>query len=532
MDAAAQLALMAKATKVFSSNSGTFLSFPVTPLAFKKEQLNLLADPTLHNIQEFSMLANMIPAGVAWVPGGGDCLWDVYESIIQRATYASSSRTDDEEIKYKAACGVLSITDADGNSTDSIQVIQYAHYQSLYEKANQAYISQSSTASSLMDATEIKTWTEVTEPKLRDDVANALNQWVTQGYQNEVDTARDTKRRLGEKSPLITRREWTKRFNPDIDSQSQAIGGSNVYPTTYSPANALDENAWSPFEITEAELAQLLSEAPSELRAILDVGAAGSSIESIKFEFSSAKLMRGWFQSEAFNARFWRFDDGHVLSDGGNPAHGECTSYPVAVVFARKVAVKPKLPPADPNPSGQFTGFQIRPEVIMSLRNLNLQKLPVNTVTAANLPPKTATTSPAGQVNTPVASRPLMTAMPLMAVRPMMLNPVLLTTARVSTASQGNQTAVTATRMVAPPITPIAVNRPVQMNMVLLRQAQQSAAISNSIQTNQSGPTPNQANVPENPASGQQAPDDSIYILAFVCKPLPRCPDPDQSLQW
>ncbi|KFO67331.1 hypothetical protein ER57_11300 [Smithella sp. SCADC] len=26
--------------------------------------------------------------------------------------------------------------------------------------------------------------------------------------------------------------------------------------------------------------------------------------------------------------------------------------------------------------------------------------------------------------------------------------------------------------------------------------------------------------------------DDNIFILAFVCKPVPRCPNPDENLQW
>jgi hypothetical protein len=29
-----------------------------------------------------------------------------------------------------------------------------------------------------------------------------------------------------------------------------------------------------------------------------------------------------------------------------------------------------------------------------------------------------------------------------------------------------------------------------------------------------------------------QAPDDDIYILAFICKRLPRCPDPDPNFRW
>ena len=39
--------------------------------------------------------------------------------------------------------------------------------------------------------------------------------------------------------------------------------------------------------------------------------------------------------------------------------------------------------------------------------------------------------------------------------------------------------------------------------------------------------------VPVAPSSVETtAPDETIYILAFICKPLPKCPNPDPTLQW
>ena len=34
------------------------------------------------------------------------------------------------------------------------------------------------------------------------------------------------------------------------------------------------------------------------------------------------------------------------------------------------------------------------------------------------------------------------------------------------------------------------------------------------------------------PSSQPATPDDAIYILAFICKALPKSPDPDLTLQW
>jgi len=90
----------------------------------------------------------------------------------------------------------------------------------------------------------------------------------------------------------------SKSFNPDIDSLTRDKDLVTVFPTSYTPASALDESSWQPFEISAAELAKLLSDAPREIRNRFNVGNTGSSIESLRFEFSSAKLLRPWFRPE------------------------------------------------------------------------------------------------------------------------------------------------------------------------------------------------------------------------------------------
>ncbi|MEO6203177.1 MAG: hypothetical protein ABIU05_22180, partial [Nitrospirales bacterium] len=42
-------------------------------------------------------------------------------------------------------------------------------------------------------------------------------------------------------------------------------------------------------------------------------------------------------------------------------------------------------------------------------------------------------------------------------------------------------------------------------------------------------PAPRPATPPSAPTT---VPEKNIYILAFICKPLPKCPDPDMALQW
>lgn len=56
----------------------------MSPLPFKPEELVLDGDATaeearrsLHNLQAFSTLVNLLPEGEAWVPDEAAYLWDV-----------------------------------------------------------------------------------------------------------------------------------------------------------------------------------------------------------------------------------------------------------------------------------------------------------------------------------------------------------------------------------------------------------------------------------------------------------------------
>ena len=163
---------------------------------------------------------------------------------------------------------------------------------------------------------------------------------------------------LGARSPIQTWGEWNSRFNRDIDTLTGASDNFTVFPSLFSPYNALEEGAWKPFKLSEQEVKVLLNEAPAELRTRFAADSAASSVASLTFEFSSAVILRRWFVSEAFRVRFWRFADGSkILSDGGTPPKGTCPAYVTAIVFARRVAVEEKR--AEPAPGAKpFDGFR------------------------------------------------------------------------------------------------------------------------------------------------------------------------------
>jgi hypothetical protein len=362
MDSAVQLALMSKAKKVFGADD-TFLSFPVSPLPHTKRQLEFFAQQdadalrqSLQNLQAFSMLVNLIPSDEAWLPTETRFLWDVYEQVLKEAQFASSTRTAEEEAAYQQAMAYLRVAGDGGEESGPVKA--YRQHKDAYLLAQQKYLAAKSTAECATDPAEQQRWRDVDEPAQRAELDALQAQWIIAGHKNEVEAAQSKVVSLGARSPLQTWSEWSSRFNREIDTLTGAADNFTFFPSLFSPSNAVDEGAWKTFKLSEPEIKVLLDEAPAELRERYAAESAASPVASVTFEFSSAAILRPWFASEAFRARFWRFaDPSSVLSDGGTPAKGRCPAYVTAIVFARKVTVEEKR--AEPEATAKvFDGFR------------------------------------------------------------------------------------------------------------------------------------------------------------------------------
>jgi hypothetical protein len=505
MDSAVQLALMSKAKKVFGADD-TFLSFPVSPLPHTKRQLDFFAQQdadalrqSLQNLQAFSTLVNLIPSDEAWLPTEMRFLWDVYEQVLKEAQFASSSRTAEEEAAYQQALAYLRVAGEGGGWEESAPVKAYRQHKDAYLLAQQKYLAAKSTAECATDPAEQQRWRDVDEPLQRAEVDALQAQWIIAGHKNEVEAAQSKVISLGARSPMQTWAEWNSRFNREIDTLTGAADNFTVFPSLFSPSNALEEGAWKPFKLSDQEVKVLLNEAPAELRLRFGADSATSSVASLTFEFSSAAILRPWFVSEALRARFWRFaDPGKIISDGGTPPKGACPAYVTAIVFARRVTVEEKR--AEPAPGAKpFDGFRFTVAVKDPER---LTRISPEVLIATQ--PRPVVTSPAMNVRAAEAVAPRTATMRV-------ANPQMIRAADMN----------------------VAVARPVAAQTVTTRPVRLSTmAVTRLPQQSISGTAPT-APAPAPPQSPQQTtPDDAIYILAFICKALPKSPDPDLTLQW
>lgn len=494
MDSGTQLALMSKAKKVFGKED-TFLSFPVSPLSFSKQQLDFHSRQdanalrrSLQNLQAFSMLVNLIPSDEAWLPSESRFLWDAYEQVLEEGIFALSSRTAEEESAYQRAVAYLRVTVEGGVGEDSPPVRVYRQFKDAYLVAQQKYLAAKSTAECSSDPVDKRQWQDIDEPAMRAEL-DALNaRWILEGNKNEVESAQSKVVSLGAKSPILTLNEWKSRFNQGIDTLTDASNNSTVYPSFFAPSNALDEGAWMPFKLSEDEIKVLLQQAPAELRDRYAAEDVVSSVKSLTFEFSSAVIVRPWFVSNVFNARFWRFQGAtEVVSNGATPRSGTCPAYVTSIVFARNIAVTERQDTPGPPPVAKWPdGFSFKfayPE------KAGLRPLPLK-LDRTHVPGTAGT----GQLALPWIGREEFKA---------------ASPAKVGLAAHA-----------------LIANAAPKSNLSTLQLKPFTRLPAEFVQP---VPAPVLATPPQSPPG---IPNDMIYILAFICKTVPKCPDPDPSLQW
>jgi hypothetical protein len=553
MDSAMQLALMAKAKKVFGADD-TFLSFPVSPLPYTKRELDFFSErdaedlrQSQHNLQAFSTLVNLIPDDEAWLPTESVFLWDVYEQVLKEGNFAESTRTPDEEAAYQRALSFLRVTGLDGLPEDSPVMKLYRQHKDAFVLVQQKYAADKFTGENASDPVEKQRWREVDEPAQRALLDELKAQWITVGFKNEVEAAQAKVVSLGARSPLQTWAEWNSRFNEDIDAITGSTDASTVFPSFFSPSNAIDDDAWQPFKLSGEEIKVLLNEAPAELRERFNADIATAGNKSLTFEFSSAAIQRPWFSSDVFKARFWRFTDANrVISDGGKPAKGVCPAYVTAIVFARRVReevkpaepVRPTPPPVGtPRPGILGRIGMLRPDLIARPAIVARPSVTPQPATPAQ---GQTTEKPfggfqfAGGVRDQEGLKRRM-ALRSMATRTPPPPPPNQRTTAASTIFNMRMAGNAAFRRPGMPVrtdnprpTPSPADSSRRLSMVrdfrsFTRLERPRIRIPQPTQ-----PTPTTPTTPTTPP----VQDDSIYILAFICKAVPKSPDPDPTLQW
>jgi len=472
MDAAAYLALLSKAKRVFESEN-TFLSFPVlSQLTYDVEELRFTGDAPaaqrLVNLSEFSRVTNRIQRGVVAAIDGDEYLWDVYDDVLSNAELAEPTLTEAQEKEYAAALKLLYTEAAEGLRRESPALEQYKTFRDAHIKALEEYKNRQLTADMSADPAVKAQWV-IDEAAIRKTIDEIEASWKAAGRRAEIESAQQVERACNETAPALRWDEWRASFVADLDLATDT-NQIRFAATMFSPHDVFDTEDWLRFTLSSDEIVALGTQAPQELREILGQVDTTSDIQSLSFEYRSVALDRAWLQRSVFDSRFWRLGpEGGELCDGGDPPKGRCPGYPVALVFARRVTLQWKgVPPADDHGVDPGRLLRLRPDILKQLR------------------------IPRPAVGTP--------------------RPVAATVARPRLELVGRQR-----RSI-----PISSSPALRLRFANLKTQRRS------IQPD-SEPRPV---VTEEPTLPPSSTGDDIIILGLLCKRLPRCPDPDPALRW
>ena len=506
MDAFAQLALMAKAKLVFESES-TFLSFPaLSPLSYPPDRLKFgtageFTPQDLADQSEFSRITNQIPRGTLAPVEEGEYLWNIYQEVLETAQLSAGALSTEEQDRYDGAMAFLYTQSAEGLRQPSAALTVYAQYRDAHIKAQEEYKNCQFTAESSDDPAVQAQWRDVDEPRLRQEVQRLEQEWLTQGFRAQVEEAQQVVQACETRAPSRAWDEWQKTFIDDLD-MSTDTNLIRFVVTGFSPSDLFDTGSWPRFTLTNAEMTRLIRQAPPELQNIFGSDLANPSIDSVSFEYRSVAVTRPWFQPVLFKSRFWRLGvAGGELSDGANPPQGHCPAYIAALVFARNVTIRWRQQAGTPAERPEKPSRLLMLDPNIKLRQLNLARdtaAPARTVPGADR----AAVQPA-RVLQPRATA-AMVGNPASSMRVMSMRPQVALTGRQKAVLLKSHTFHALDKMPgrlpsptpAPPMDP-RVTMPIPA-----------------------------------PAPAPAPPTDEVTILAFICKRLPRCPDPDPALPW
>ncbi len=501
MDALAQLALMTKAKLVFESPD-TFLSFPaLMPISYSPDEMKFQDATSARQMKtflDFSTLTNALPQGTLFQPSLDRVLSDVYQGVLENAQLAQGILTADQTAELESAQSFLSVQDDNGLPVDSPRLVAYKRCRQAWFAATQDYNNQKISATASADPNVQAQWRDNGEPLARAKVEAAVSDWETNGLKAQIEQAQQIEQTCEARSPQSKWKNWRDLCRPAIDFPTDPITNTPFAPTMFSPYDIIDHGAWPTFSIVGSDIPNLVTQAPAELANMFRGISGSTTIDSLSFEYCSVVLNRPWYRPEVFQSRFWRLSDPTAqLSDGNVPPQGDWPAYIAAVVFARNIVVTTHDAAVTPlQPMRTF------PPLL--LENVHIAQQPAARPMPAVLRPQVAVFA--------------MTAAPIAQpqVRAMLGR-------RVAMVEPSASVARPAAAFVAPSraMTAASINAAVRARL--------AASTFSRTAVTTAGPTASPTPTPsiQTESSGTQ-----ISILAFICKRLPKCPNPDPSLNW
>ena len=515
MESRISLALANKLQMIFEKED-KFLTYPLG-VGFDYRYLSFMKEPSasgltlqeqLNDKGDFARLMNLIPEDSAvYSPDASRFLWNEVKNVLVTADYAKSALTSSETQQLDKAIAFLweEHTAQDGTKTlvYSTALTRYYEYKTSYEAAERTYLDEKITVETTTGAEGDRLkqqWNGYREKQLRDAKDKALQDWTAMGHKLQVEQCQVVQQTLEPRKFLNLNGQ---AYLSDLAlSEIPDLNGLGIgfYTTFFSPIDAFDKNTnWLSLTLTKEEINTLVQNAPANLKSIFNPTAGASdTIERISLEYNNIPVLRPWYHPEFFESRCWEEHDGRVVSDGNTPRKGSIPAYITSLLAVRNIFVTRKK------------AAQQQP-VVLPILGTN----PLTRLQFARAPQIAAVARPAGVAMKPLAH--------------MMLAPQMLAPQTIATSPKALQGAAA--------IRPDIAKRAMFLDVEQVQRTRYIDAkyIGTTIKT------PPVIIPPKKPEPLPPAPGDlvtepyslgGVAVLAYICKRVPKSPNPDKTLTW
>lgn len=386
----AAFALVNKLKAIYENNE-QFLALSLG-LSIPKGDFELIRDINPANEQEadqarynYAKLVNAVPEKSLAYNTTDQMLWDVFLDLLDPAqTEVAADRVLPDALKTKFEDAKRLVYQDYSTRTESALRLAYRAYKDVYDKLDyQIRMGDFDTEHNKPDQKE---WTGIQRPELVKKRDEALSDWKSRGAKEAIEAALHLIESVEGQTPLSTWNKW-KNKTLNVQACTAIEDGANYYMTGFSPGDfTQNEGCWSKFTLTAQAIQAAGQSAPPELMNLLAVSGNQSEleIESISFDVAVVNIDRPWLSEEVFKSDIWRFyQKDRRLSDGKTNPQGDLPAYSIKMVLAKNPVIKVKPSTSSP--------LNIKWLEMLKSRPLWLGPLKINQF-KTEIDPKTVTT--------------------------------------------------------------------------------------------------------------------------------------------
>lgn len=295
-----------------------------------------------------------------------ETLWQVFDETLRMSQVAVSQLTDAEKAKVEKFRNLLSVTTEKVNpitdekkkvTEDGPVLVLYKEKAKLYSDAYREYKEAEIAFNNAESADAVNRWRFLAN-NLRQSVSIAWDDWVTNGYKNDVEAMFAYINEVTQRDMATIKANIQEKFRMGL----QTGPNGDFYYTSVVPGDFARSRGWTKFEFGEGSYSHYAEQESTSWGArggvhfgLYSVGAsAGGSTQTtesnfdsknfhMSFEFTQVPIARGWFESGFITGKGWKWSKDYIgddLSDGQLPPTGRLVAYPTAALFVRNVVIR------------------------------------------------------------------------------------------------------------------------------------------------------------------------------------------------